>query len=357
MGLPPEPAAQEAPLQELTARDRQPVQATPFEHDRDGVRAGRLDRVDPQAVIEGPPQRETDAARDDERECPDPQRGPPRRRPPMADERRTGVDLMRERQEQREVRVQVHRPPGLVGHPPTGEPVGRHPGRHQQHEPDGRRQDPGIGPQELAELVQETVVSGLGVTDGDQHAMGDEEVQRPRSELAMPAHEPVLTDRALERRAPRDEHDHDHHRVGGAQPGEPAKRGGETAGGAQRARALGRDAERERGAEAEPGDAGEQIDDQRARARRNPPAHADHMAWDRRRRADRRSRRAGGHHGGRTCRHRRGRLVRRRSAAAPPWLLGTPARPQRARAHSPSSSSGKPGVDKTVPSARIVSDS
>ena len=86
------------------------------------------------AVAQRAPHRQHDAAADDERERPDPQRRPPRPRPRVADERRAGVDLVREGQEQREVGVEVHRPPGLVGQPPAGEPVGRHARGDQQRE-------------------------------------------------------------------------------------------------------------------------------------------------------------------------------------------------------------------------------
>ena len=45
--LPPQPAAQEAPLQELAARDRQAIEAPAAQDDRDDVRALGRDGDDP----------------------------------------------------------------------------------------------------------------------------------------------------------------------------------------------------------------------------------------------------------------------------------------------------------------------
>jgi hypothetical protein len=94
-----------------------------------------------------------------------------------------------------------------------------------------------------------------------------EEVERPWPELAMPHNEAVLADRALQRWDARDEQHDDHHRVGGKQSGHPADRGGDAAGRAERAGALGCDRERDRDAEPEAGQRGEDADDERTPAR------------------------------------------------------------------------------------------
>ena len=99
----------------------------------------------------------------------------------MPDERRARVDLVREGQEQREVGVEVHRPPRLVGHAPAREPVGGDAGGEQEDRADGRGQDARVGPQQLPELVQHAVVRLPGVADRDQHGVGEQQVQRPRA--------------------------------------------------------------------------------------------------------------------------------------------------------------------------------
>ena len=195
--LPPQPAAQEAPLQELAAGDGQPVAAAGPRSTTENVPGPfGLDRDDAQAVAQRAPER---AARrgsaTTSASVPTHSAVHQARAPRVADERRAGVDLMRERQEQREVGVEVHRPPRLVGHAPARQPVGRDAGGDQQREADGRGQDARVGPQQLPELVQHAVVRRLRVADGDQHAVRAEQVQRPRPELAVPAHEPVLADR------------------------------------------------------------------------------------------------------------------------------------------------------------------
>ena len=180
-------------------------------------------------MAQRPPDRQADPRGHDHHQGAEPQHGPPEARDGMADERRARVDLVRERQEQREVRVQVDRPPGLVRHPPAGEPVGRDAGGEQRDRADGRREDAGIGPEQLAELVQRADLRLPRVADGDQHRVREQEVQGPRAEPAVPGDQAVLADRALERRDARDEQDDDDHRVGGEQPGQTAECGRDTA--------------------------------------------------------------------------------------------------------------------------------
>ena len=61
VGLPPQPATQEAPLQELTARDRELVQPPPLEHDGERVRTLGPDRLDRHAMAQRAPDRQPDA--------------------------------------------------------------------------------------------------------------------------------------------------------------------------------------------------------------------------------------------------------------------------------------------------------
>ena len=375
------PAPQEPPLQELAAGDRQPVQPPPTQRDRIGARALGLHRLDRDAVAHRAPGRERDTERDDERERRDPQRRPPG--PCPRDARRTRRPCRPGARRRGTARGTCRGAPPTTSRAPCRRRASRYdvtPAAISSANADGRGQDPGVGPQELAELVQHAVVGGLRVADGDQDRMGAQQIQRPRPELAMPAHEPVLADRALERPAAGDEHDHDDHPVRGGEPGEPAERGREPARGAQRSGALGRDPERERDAEPEPGERGQPVDDPRPRARGQAATNAAHPherprrdgrghAGDERGHAAGRGRRGGAsgdaaragarsgavapRRGGR-CRSLVGRRHAPRGSVRRGGIVGSPAGPQRSPAHASSSASGKPGVLSTVPSARIV---
>jgi hypothetical protein len=314
--------AQEPPLQELAAGDRQPVQAPAAQQHAVRVRALRGDRDHAQAMAQRAPERQPDARAEHERERRDPQRGPPGARQRVADERRAGVDLVRERQEQRQVRVEVDRPPGLVGELRPREPVGGHAGGDQRDAPDGRREHARVRPQQLAELVQQAVARRVGIADGDERPVRDQQVQRPWTEPAVPAHEAVLADRALERSEARHQDDDHHHGVGRGEAGDPAGGGRHAARRAQRAERLGGDPERERDAEPEAGQRGEDIHHQRVPLRRQPAPEASHRPL--------------------------GRLQ-----PFPGRSLGLRLTPER-RAHAATAGSGKPGVHSTESSAMIV---
>jgi hypothetical protein len=119
--------------------------------------------------------------------------------------------------------------------------------------------------------VQHAVVRLPRVADRDQHRVREQEVQRPRPEAAVPGHEAVLADRALERRHARHEEHHDDHRVGGEQTGEPPERRRDAAGRAQRSGALRRDREADRDAEPDARRCGQHVDDHRPLARGAAP--------------------------------------------------------------------------------------
>ena len=260
MRLPPQPAAQEPPLEELAAGHGQPVEPAPAHQHGDHARPLRRHALHADSVAQRPPQREPDPRRHHHGERAGPQQRPPRPRDRMAGERGAGVDLVRERQEKREVGVEVHGPPRLVGEAPARQPVRREAGGEQQQRARGGGDDSGIGPQQLPEPVQHAVARRPRVAGRDQDGVREQQVQRPRPEPAVPGDEPVLADRALERRHARDEHHDDDHRVGGEQPGQPPEGGGDPAGRAQRPGALGR--HRQPGGDAEP-DArrgGERVD-------------------------------------------------------------------------------------------------
>src|SRR3954454_23774666 len=102
MRLPPESAAQEPPLEELAARDGEPVQPAATQDDRDDARALRRDAYDRDRVRQRPPRRKADPRADDDPQRAEPQHGPPQARDGMPDERGARVDLVREGQEERE---------------------------------------------------------------------------------------------------------------------------------------------------------------------------------------------------------------------------------------------------------------
>jgi hypothetical protein len=218
----------------------------------------------------------------------------------MPDERGARVDLVRERQEQGEIGVEVDRPPRLVGHAPARQAVGADAGGEEQDRAGRRGEDARVGPEQLPELVQHAVVGLARVPERDEHCMRQEQVHGPGPELAVPGHEPVLTDRPLERRHARHQQDDDHHRVGGDQAGQAPERDRDAARRAERPRALGGHFEADRDAEPEPGGGGEHVDDHGALASGPPPRSVDDR-WTRRRRriAPERGRTLGGLQGAR----------------------------------------------------------
>ncbi len=143
MGLPPEPAAQEAPLEELAAGHGQTIQAPAAEGDGDGVRSDPLDAGDTHLVAQRAPDRQADAAGEHERQGADPHGGPDGGGGGVADERGARIGLVREREEEREVGVEVHGPPSLVGHARLGLRVGGHARGDEQATTDGRREHAG----------------------------------------------------------------------------------------------------------------------------------------------------------------------------------------------------------------------
>ena len=292
MRLPPLALREEAPLEELAAGDGQPVEPPALEHDGGDARGLADHGDDLHPVPERSRDRQQHAPADDRREQPPPERLPPQRLQRVPGERGAVVDLVLEREQQREVRVEVHGPPRLVLQPPPGALV-RGDARHeQQQHGDGRAEHARVGEHELPELREDACLSQARVAQHDQHDVPEQEPEAPRPERPVPTDEAVLPDRPLERPDPGGERDRDHHRVGRQQPGHPAC-GGEQAGeGADARERLRADPQRDGDAEAEPRCSGEHVDDDRTAARRGADGPSG-------------TRRGPGGAASRSCRHRK----------------------------------------------------
>ena len=144
---------------------------------------------DARAMPCGAQQRHDDAVGDDHAQRPHPEDGPGRPRDGMADERRSGGDLVGEGQREPEVGVEVHRPPRLIRHAATRPAVGRHAGGGEQEEADRGRENAGEGGDEQPQLAQRARPRLLRIAPRHERAVGRDEQQRPRGEAAMPPHE------------------------------------------------------------------------------------------------------------------------------------------------------------------------
>ena len=220
----PAGAAEEAPHEELPGGDPHVVQVLPGEVQRDDAVAlvhdgGHAQRVSQRQQRGAPDAEEEDA---DQREGVE--RPPVQSRPAMPDEVRAGPQLVRQRERDAEVRVQVQQVPRLVAELASGDAD-----RGGDDEPDheragGRDEHPGERQDHRPCLPEHRLTRGARVADHDGHEVGEQEVERAEAHQAVPLGEPVLAERAL---GPRDSGHAQHlqeHEVAREQPAEPAER-------------------------------------------------------------------------------------------------------------------------------------
>ena len=207
--LPPHAALQEAPVQELPARRLELVQVPARHGHRDHAGRFFLDGVDRHLVLEAARDRQAPAVDDDGAGGREPERQPPGHGQRVTHEGRAGQDLVRDRERDCQVGVEVDRPPGLVLHLATHVPVGRERGQEQQaeagdgehHARERRGQDDEFVPRAGGHL------GGVAQDDGDDvHA---DEAEDGRSELTVQLDEAVLADGPFDRRYPRDQQQRD----------------------------------------------------------------------------------------------------------------------------------------------------
>ena len=77
--------------------------------------------------------------------------------------------------------------------------------------------------------MQESRPGRLGVAEGDQHGVQNQEVDRPLTEVAVPFDQTVLPDGSLHERDPGDQQHHYEQQVGARQPEQPPEEGCDTA--------------------------------------------------------------------------------------------------------------------------------
>ena len=117
MGLEPQFTAEEAPLQELSAGDGQPIEVVAREDHRHdpGALLAHLD--DPKPVVGGAPEGKTHSVHEHDAGGASPDHNPEQPGQRMPDERDAISKLVGEAERDRQVGVEVHRPPGLVAQP------------------------------------------------------------------------------------------------------------------------------------------------------------------------------------------------------------------------------------------------
>ncbi len=251
MRLPPQRRAQEAPLQELPADDREPLDVAPgADHRHDaGAFVPYLDHAE--AVVESAPQGQDDPVDEHDAGGRGPYRSPEDPGQRVPDERDPIGQLVGEGEGDGEVGVKVHGPPGLVAHPRVGGSERGHPGHHQQAEGDRRHEDVRVGGEQDAQLVQGTDRGLLRVADGDEDGVGSEQDDRPRPYPAVPAHEAVLAENTFQPGQPRDQEQHHEEQVAPREAEELAGRDREPTWGGEAATCHIRQSETERGAESD----------------------------------------------------------------------------------------------------------
>ena len=175
-----------------------------------------------------------DPPREQRAEHGDVERDPPHTRDAVAAEVGADRELMRERERDREVRVQVDRVPRLPRELAARRARGRHAHCDQEPETDDRHEHVGIVRDEVARLRDERHVAALRVPERREHGVPDQQPHRREAVPAVPHRQAIETDAPLEPRDARHQQQLEQHRVGTGERGELAGRGRDAARPAQR---------------------------------------------------------------------------------------------------------------------------
>ena len=227
MSPPPHAAREKAEGHELSAGDRQPVETTAAHDDRHDAGRDLLDPHDLEPVGEAAHERQADPVRDHDAGGQQPQADPVGARQGVAQERRAGGELVRKGDGRAEVGVQVDRPPCLGAQMLAHVAIRGDAGQYDQAQADDRAEHPREVGDEHGELVREAGLHALRVAQRDEERVGGEQADHPRSETAMPGHERVLAERALDCRYAPDKQHGDQQQVRAQHAGHAAKCGGQ----------------------------------------------------------------------------------------------------------------------------------
>src|ERR1035438_10071449 len=124
--MPPESARHESPLEELPTRDLEAREVATLDDDRVHARGLFFNVRDSQLVAKVSHERANDSYAEHGRERHGRYRNPEVRRDWVSYEHHAGLDFVRERQDRREIEIQVHGPPRLVLHVATNRRNRRH---------------------------------------------------------------------------------------------------------------------------------------------------------------------------------------------------------------------------------------
>ena len=124
--------------------------------------------------------------------------------------------------------------PGLVAQPGPGGADRGHHDHHEGHRAGDREQDAGGEADQVDQGADQSAVGAGAVAGGDQHDVGDQQVERGEPDQPVPAGQLVLAPGLLDDRDPGHQQHLDQHQHRGQQPGQPAERGEAVAEGDER---------------------------------------------------------------------------------------------------------------------------
>ncbi len=199
----------------------------------------------------------------------------------VTDERSARRDLVGEREGQRQVRIEVDDPPGLILEVSASNSDRSDPRHDDEAEADGCGKEVGVGAEEDPELPERSDFCQLGIAECDEHDMDRDQPERPRTDAPVPTDESVLADRPLQPGQSADEHNHHQHEIRGGESGEAASGDEPTTRGSERSACLARHHQTKRGPKTETGERGQRIGNPASRWVARPMRRSLHV--DRRR--------------------------------------------------------------------------
>ena len=148
----------------------------------------------------------------------------------------TDGDLVCDREHNREVRVEVDRVPRLPPELAPGDSNGRRSHDEQEPEANVRHQHVGIVRDEVTRLTEQREMGTLGVADGREHRVAEEQHRRREAVPPMPHCEPIEPDVPLQPREPGHQQQLEQHGIGAGERGQLPGRGRHTSRAAHRLR-------------------------------------------------------------------------------------------------------------------------
>src|SRR5665213_1067106 len=123
----------------------------------------------------------------------------------MTEKHHTNSDLVKERETECQVHVEVHDPPRLILNAAANDARRADPGHYQETKAKGGVENVGIVHEKCPELAHEADAGQLGVAPGDEQHVQGNEADWPTTDATMPSNELVLTHASLQPRNSRNQ--------------------------------------------------------------------------------------------------------------------------------------------------------